>query len=48
MQTFTREAELAPGPEANITQLASTLDHSYLDPLAFFVSWQGVLTLAYK
>lgn len=36
------------GHGGNITLLASTADHSFLQPLSFFVSWQGVLTLAYK
>ena len=34
--------------DGSISQLASTVDHSFFEPLSFFVSWQGVLTLAYK
>ena len=36
------------GGSSSISRLASAADHSFLDPLSFFVSWQGVLTLAYK
>lgn len=31
-----------------ITDIASNFSPSCLHPLSFFVSWQGVLTLAYK
>lgn len=48
--TMSTQVEENPGVGhgGNITLLASTADHSFLQPLSFFVSWQGVLTLAYK
>lgn len=49
------EAVAAPAADLRLVPLAGTVDGelaataaSYLEPTAFFVSWQGVLTLAFR
>lgn len=45
----TSSARMLSGQDSNdLSRIASKYPCSYLQPLSFFVSWQGVLTLAYK
>lgn len=48
-QRHTSSAQMLPGQDrSDLSRIASKYPSSYLTPLSFFVSWQGVLTLAYK